>query len=86
MCEEKCLICDEAITNPVCPDCLERQVCCWADERKPSLVPVLKGVGESVKEFDVDPPPSHKLTRIFGRGCPGDLAAAQIDLQNGSAI
>ena len=52
--EEKCLICNEAITNPVCPDCLERQVMYWVNEKQPSLVRVLKRVGDSVKTFDVD--------------------------------
>jgi hypothetical protein len=50
--EEKCVICDEAITNPICPECLERQVMYWiAESNKPSLVPILRGVGASVKAF-----------------------------------
>jgi len=50
---EKCLICYEAITNPICPECLEKQMMYWAHELQPSLASVLKRVGESVKEFDM---------------------------------
>jgi hypothetical protein len=50
--EERCVICDEAITNPICPSCLERQVMHWVGEKKPSLVPILKDVGASVKTFE----------------------------------
>ncbi len=49
--EQKCVICDEAITNPICPECLERQVMYWIAEIKPSLVPILRGIGSSVKTF-----------------------------------
>lgn len=50
--QHTCLICQEGITNPVCPECLEKQVMYWISEIRPSLVNVLKRVGESVKEFD----------------------------------
>lgn len=34
LCEE----CDEAITNPICPDCLERQALAWLMERRQNLL------------------------------------------------
>ncbi|MFT4343150.1 MAG: hypothetical protein ACMXYE_00210 [Candidatus Woesearchaeota archaeon] len=52
--ETKCVICDEAITNPVCPVCLERQITHWIGEQKPSLVPILQRIGASVMEFTHD--------------------------------
>ncbi|MFT4304446.1 MAG: hypothetical protein ACMXYG_07805 [Candidatus Woesearchaeota archaeon] len=63
--EKKCIICDEAITNPICPYCLEKQVMYWISERKASLIPLLKKVGESVKEF------SHENT--FCAVCNNDM-------------
>jgi hypothetical protein len=52
--EDRCVICDEAITNPICPDCLSRQVTYWAHENNSSIMPVLVRVGDSVKEFTHD--------------------------------
>jgi hypothetical protein len=49
--EERCIICDEAITNPICPLCLESQVMHWAMDKAPSLMPILREVGSSVMEF-----------------------------------
>jgi len=34
LCEE----CDEAITNPICPDCLERQIIAWLMERNKEVL------------------------------------------------
>jgi hypothetical protein len=52
--EDRCVICDEAITNPICPDCLGKQVGFWAYENNESLMPVIVKIGESVKEFKHD--------------------------------
>ena len=49
--EEKCVICGEAITNPVCPDCLGKQIVYWISERNPSLVPVVKNITEGNREY-----------------------------------
>lgn len=49
--EQKCVICDEAITNPVCPECLEKEILYWISEKKPSLMPILQNIGNSVKEY-----------------------------------
>lgn len=50
--EDKCIICDEAITNPICPECLEKQILHWVGEKKPSLVPILRGIGRSMNTFN----------------------------------
>ncbi len=50
--EQKCIICDEAITNPVCPECLERQVMYWIADFKPELISILRDIGSSVKTFN----------------------------------
>lgn len=52
--EQKCVICDEAITNPICPECLEREIMCWIGEIKPSLIPILMNVGDAVKSYTHD--------------------------------
>ena len=36
--EERCVICQEAITNPICPECLHREVEHWLADTMPSLV------------------------------------------------
>lgn len=48
ICEE----CDEAITNPICPDCLERQVIAWLGEigGKEGLILKVKDRMELVKK------------------------------------
>lgn len=40
--KEKCVICSEAITNPVCPDCLQREVEHWLVDLNPSLIKDLR--------------------------------------------
>lgn len=37
----QCRTCEEAITNPVCPECLERQIQDWLLRRSPENVEVL---------------------------------------------
>lgn len=49
--DEKCVICDEAVTNPVCPNCLEKQVMYWIREKNSNLISVLRRIGESVMEY-----------------------------------
>lgn len=43
--EEKCVICQEAITNPICHDCLQREVEQWLADVKPSLIPKVRDYG-----------------------------------------
>lgn len=45
ICEE----CDEAITNPICPDCLERQAVAWLMERKKDFL--IKKVKEKMNNI-----------------------------------
>ena len=44
--EEKCVICQEAITNPICPACLQREVAHWLADKKPALVAGLRSYTE----------------------------------------
>ena len=44
----ECVLCMEAVTNPVCASCLEAQMSVWLNEVNPGLVPELK---ERTKEI-----------------------------------
>jgi len=35
---EVCVLCDEAITNPICPDCLMKEISLWLNETNPRLM------------------------------------------------
>jgi hypothetical protein len=50
--EQKCIICDEGITNPICPNCLEREIISWVGELKPSLIPLLRNIKQNVTTFN----------------------------------
>lgn len=41
---EVCVICNEGISNPICPDCLMREIEQWLHEKQPSLVQNLQGL------------------------------------------
>ena len=36
--DAKCIICREGITNPICPECLAKEIGYWRPELKTSLV------------------------------------------------
>jgi len=38
----QCVVCEEAITNPVCSECLATEIRHWLVEKKPSLVPLFE--------------------------------------------
>ena len=38
----ECVLCKEAVTNPICSDCLEAQMSIWLNEVKPHIVNELK--------------------------------------------
>ncbi len=38
----ECVLCREAVTNPVCPDCLAEQIAAWLGEREPGLIAELR--------------------------------------------
>lgn len=41
--EGKCAVCGEAITNPICPECLQNEIEQWIDGFKPSAAKRIKG-------------------------------------------
>ena len=45
MTPQMCLVCEEDITNPICPDCIEKEICAWLSERDPELIPSVKSKG-----------------------------------------
>ena len=40
--EEKCVVCEDAITNPICPECLEKEVKHWLSDNHSSLIPKMR--------------------------------------------
>ena len=38
-----CVVCEEVITNPICPDCLARQMKAWLGETHPELARTIDG-------------------------------------------
>ena len=38
-----CVVCEEVITNPICPDCLARQMKSWLSEVEPELASSIDG-------------------------------------------
>ena len=38
-----CVVCEEVITNPICPDCLARQMRAWLSETNPELARTIDG-------------------------------------------
>lgn len=49
--EHKCVVCDEAITNPICLECLEVEVRTWMRETGTMLVPKLGGFTDIFRGF-----------------------------------
>ena len=47
--EEECCICNEAITNPICHDCLNKEVMTWVKTRNPELVKYVEGIKDIFK-------------------------------------
>lgn len=52
--EEKCVICQEAVTNPICPDCLQREIEHWLADINPSLVHTLRDYTGIFKAYSHD--------------------------------
>ncbi|HLD34171.1 MAG TPA: hypothetical protein VJB66_05565 [Candidatus Nanoarchaeia archaeon] len=42
-----CVVCDEMITNPICPDCLAKQMRSWVNETNPTLAERIDGFNMS---------------------------------------
>lgn len=45
----QCVVCEEAITNPVCIECLTKEIRQWLGEKKASLIPLFM---ERVEMFE----------------------------------
>lgn len=46
-----CGACDDAITNPICPECLERQIVAWLSTRAPEHAEAVKGTKDIFDGF-----------------------------------
>ena len=40
----QCIICDEAVTNPICVECLGREMEVWLSETNPKLIKDVKDI------------------------------------------
>ena len=49
---QMCVLCDEAITNPICLDCLQRGMEQWALEIKGSIVAELRSMVSIFKAYN----------------------------------
>lgn len=49
--EKRCVLCGEAITNPISPMRLEEEVIYWLMDHKPSLIPFIRDIGEVFAAF-----------------------------------
>ncbi len=49
--DEVCVICAEVITNPICVDCLEREMEHWLMDKKPKLVSLIRDTTKSFKSY-----------------------------------
>ncbi|MFA5176017.1 MAG: hypothetical protein WC413_02030 [Candidatus Nanoarchaeia archaeon] len=49
---QPCVICDEVITNPICLDCLAREVEFWLRDRDPSLLPEVRKIRHELNVYD----------------------------------
>ncbi len=45
----ECTMCEEPITNPLCPDCLGQAVSAWLNEQRPRKVAALQNLTNSWK-------------------------------------
>lgn len=48
---QKCVVCDEGITNPICPECLNKEMQVWFFENKPGMMGPLKDIIESFRSY-----------------------------------
>ncbi|MBI2128650.1 hypothetical protein HYU07_00275 [Candidatus Woesearchaeota archaeon] len=56
---EGCILCSEQITQPVCFNCLAKEMACWLDERNKALVPLLISRSNIFKVYN------HKAARCI---------------------
>lgn len=50
--KEICGICNEAITNPICPECLEKEIKTWLKVKNPNMVNKVMGVTSIFSGFE----------------------------------
>jgi len=43
--ESRCVVCDEAITNPICQECIGKEIQYWVFDRDPSLTWLFENKG-----------------------------------------
>ena len=56
---EGCILCNEQITNPICFNCLTREMAYWLSEKKDAIVPLLTSKAGIFKVY------KHKATRCI---------------------
>ena len=44
--DTSCMICGEVITNPICTECLAREIEDWLISKKPNLIPTIRLLAE----------------------------------------
>ena len=44
----ECVVCDEAVTNPICPKCIETEIVTWLHEFRPELIDELREVTDEI--------------------------------------
>ena len=49
--KHECLLCGDAITNPVCHTCLQTEVAGWLENQMPKLISRLKKTGEMFASY-----------------------------------
>ncbi len=52
--EEKCVVCQEAITNPICPECLQREIEHWLADKEPTLISEFRAYTGIFKAYSHD--------------------------------
>ncbi len=60
--ENTCIACQEAVTNPICQECLEKEIEFWLKRHKPRLISELR---RKTREFIVMTDYSSNINCIF---------------------
>lgn len=45
--DKRCLVCNEVISNPICPNCINKEIKDWLAERKIELIDDNNGIGST---------------------------------------
>lgn len=57
--DEACVLCGEVITNPICIDCLKREMYYWFMDKNKNMVNLIRDMTRSFKEY------THDVTRCI---------------------